>query len=125
MGQLLLVDDDPDLILAQINQVFGGSQHRIDVARTGTEGIRRVAERRRTSSCSTSDSPTSPGWTGRRSTGSRRAACASPFSFEMFFRTTIIKVRRVPRAVEGRLHDRLGACLEVGAEQRPTRLRGV
>ena len=47
MGQLLLVDDDPDLILAQINRVFGASQHRIDVARTGAEGIRRVAERRR------------------------------------------------------------------------------
>src|SRR3954454_19274048 len=45
MSRLLLVDDDPDLILAQVNQVFGGSQHRIDVARTGTEGIRRVAER--------------------------------------------------------------------------------
>src|SRR4051794_24557464 len=45
MGRLLLVDDDPDLILAQINQVFGASQHGIDVARTGTEGIRRVAER--------------------------------------------------------------------------------
>src|SRR4051812_44885342 len=44
MGHLLLVDDDPDLILAQFNQVFA-SQHRIDVARTGTEGIRRVAER--------------------------------------------------------------------------------
>ena len=45
MGQLLLVDDDPDLILAQINQVFGDSQHRIDVARTGADGIRRVARR--------------------------------------------------------------------------------
>src|SRR5271166_4714234 len=45
MGQLLLVDDDPDLVLAQINRVFGTSQHRIDVARTGAEGIRRVAER--------------------------------------------------------------------------------
>src|SRR4051812_5390460 len=45
MGRLLLVDDDPDLILAQINQVFGASGHGIDVARTGTEGIRRVAER--------------------------------------------------------------------------------
>jgi two-component system nitrogen regulation response regulator GlnG len=45
MGRLLLVDDDPDLILAQINRVFGASQHRIDVARTGTEGIFRVAER--------------------------------------------------------------------------------
>src|SRR3954454_22187443 len=45
MGQLLLVDDDPDLILAQINRVIDASQHRIDVARTGEEGIRRVAER--------------------------------------------------------------------------------
>ena len=45
MGQLLLVDDDPDLILAQINQVFGAAHHTIVVARTGTEGIRRVAER--------------------------------------------------------------------------------
>ena len=45
MGHLLLVDDDPDLILAQMNHVFGTSQHRIDVARTGEEGIRSVAER--------------------------------------------------------------------------------
>ena len=45
MGQLLLVDDDPDLILAQINRVFCDSHHGIDVARTGAEGIRRVAER--------------------------------------------------------------------------------
>jgi two-component system nitrogen regulation response regulator GlnG len=44
MGQLLLVDDDPDLILAQISRAFGASQHTIDVARTGAEGIRRVAE---------------------------------------------------------------------------------
>jgi two-component system nitrogen regulation response regulator GlnG len=44
MGRLLLVDDDPDLILAQINEAFGTSQHWIDVARTGTEGIRRIAE---------------------------------------------------------------------------------
>ncbi|HEV3026111.1 MAG TPA: response regulator, partial [Planctomycetota bacterium] len=45
MGQLLLVDDNPDLILAQLNEAFGASQHRIDVARTGTDGIRLVAER--------------------------------------------------------------------------------
>ena len=45
MGRLLLVDDNPDLILAQMNHVFGASQHRIDVARTGEEGIRSVAER--------------------------------------------------------------------------------
>jgi two-component system nitrogen regulation response regulator GlnG len=45
MGQLLLVDDEPDLILAQINRAFDASQHRIDVARTGADGIRRVVER--------------------------------------------------------------------------------
>src|SRR5262245_7833597 len=45
MGRLLLVDDDPDLILAQISRAFDASQHTIDVARTGAEGIRRVAER--------------------------------------------------------------------------------
>ena len=45
MGQLLLVDDNPDLILAQMNHVFGASQHTIDVARTGEEGVRCVTER--------------------------------------------------------------------------------
>jgi DNA-binding NtrC family response regulator len=44
MGQLLLVDDNPDLILAQMNHVFAASHHVIEVARTGEEGIRRVAE---------------------------------------------------------------------------------
>jgi DNA-binding NtrC family response regulator len=44
MGQLLLVDDNPDLILAQMNHVFAASHHGIEVARTGEEGIRRVAE---------------------------------------------------------------------------------
>jgi DNA-binding NtrC family response regulator len=45
MGQLLLVDDSPDLILAQIHHVFGPAQHGIDVTRTGEEGVRRVTER--------------------------------------------------------------------------------
>jgi DNA-binding NtrC family response regulator len=45
MGQLLLVDDNPDLILAQMNHVFGASNHCIDVARTGAEGVRCVTER--------------------------------------------------------------------------------
>jgi DNA-binding NtrC family response regulator len=45
MGQLLLVDDNPDLILAQMNHVFGASNHGIDVARTGEEGVRCVTER--------------------------------------------------------------------------------
>src|SRR3954454_19675079 len=42
MGQLLLVDDDPDLILAQINRVIDASQHRIDVKSTGAAGIEHV-----------------------------------------------------------------------------------
>jgi DNA-binding NtrC family response regulator len=45
MGQLLLVDDNPDLILAQMNHVFGASNHGIDVVRTGAEGVRCVTER--------------------------------------------------------------------------------
>jgi DNA-binding NtrC family response regulator len=44
MGQLLLVDDNPDLILAQMSHVFAAPQYRIDVARTGEEGICSVAE---------------------------------------------------------------------------------
>ncbi len=45
MGQMLLVDDNPDLILAQMSHVFGAPQHRIDVARTGEDGVRSVTER--------------------------------------------------------------------------------
>jgi two-component system nitrogen regulation response regulator GlnG len=45
MGRLLLVDDNPDLILAQIHHVLGASEHRIDVARTGEEGIHSITER--------------------------------------------------------------------------------
>jgi two-component system nitrogen regulation response regulator GlnG len=45
MGRLLLVDDDPDLILAQIDHVFGAWQLTVDVARTGEEGVRSVIER--------------------------------------------------------------------------------
>jgi two-component system nitrogen regulation response regulator GlnG len=45
MGHLLLVDDNPDLILAQMNHVFGAAHHRIEVARTGEEGVRSVNDR--------------------------------------------------------------------------------
>jgi DNA-binding NtrC family response regulator len=45
MGRLLLVDDDPDVILAQMHHVFAASEHGIEVARTGEEGIRGVGER--------------------------------------------------------------------------------
>jgi DNA-binding NtrC family response regulator len=44
MGRLLLVDDNPDLILAQITHVFGASLHSIDVARTGGDGLRCVTD---------------------------------------------------------------------------------
>jgi DNA-binding NtrC family response regulator len=45
MGRLLLVDDNPGLILAQMNHVFGASNHVIDVACSGEEGVRCVTER--------------------------------------------------------------------------------
>ncbi len=45
MSHLLIVDDEPDLILAQMHHVFGAAQYRIDAARTGEEAIRRVADR--------------------------------------------------------------------------------
>jgi DNA-binding NtrC family response regulator len=45
MGHLLLVDDNPDLIVAQMNHVFGAAHHRIEVARTGEEGVRSVNDR--------------------------------------------------------------------------------
>jgi DNA-binding NtrC family response regulator len=44
MGRLLLVDDNPDLILAQMTHVFGASLHSIDVARTGGDGLRCVSD---------------------------------------------------------------------------------
>jgi two-component system nitrogen regulation response regulator GlnG len=45
MGRLLLVDDEPELILTQINRAFSASQLSVDVARTGAEAIGIVAER--------------------------------------------------------------------------------
>jgi two-component system nitrogen regulation response regulator GlnG len=43
MTQLLLVDDDPILILDQIRHVFGPQGIRIEVARSGQEGLQRAA----------------------------------------------------------------------------------
>ena len=45
MTRLLLVDDDPGLILEQVNHVFGGSGCEIEVARTGEDGVRQAATR--------------------------------------------------------------------------------
>jgi DNA-binding NtrC family response regulator len=44
MARLLLVDDEPDLIAEQVRHVFKAPSYRIDVARTGAEGLARVAE---------------------------------------------------------------------------------
>lgn len=43
MGHLLLVDDDPDLIAEQVRHAFPAPAHQVEIARTGAEGIARVA----------------------------------------------------------------------------------
>src|SRR5690242_20642571 len=43
MSRLLLVDDDPVLILDQLNHVFAPQGIRVDVARSGEEGLRQAA----------------------------------------------------------------------------------
>ena len=45
MGRLLLVDDDPAMILDQLTHTLGPQGMRIEVARTAAEGIRQVAAR--------------------------------------------------------------------------------
>ncbi|MDB5308152.1 MAG: glnG 1 [Gemmataceae bacterium] len=43
MAHVLLVDDDPDLITEQIRHAFPPPAHRVEVARTGADGLARVA----------------------------------------------------------------------------------
>ena len=43
MAHLLLIDDDPDLLPEQVAHVFPAPKHRVEIARTGTEGLKRVA----------------------------------------------------------------------------------
>jgi two-component system nitrogen regulation response regulator GlnG len=45
MARLLIIDDNPALVLDQVDHVFGTAGHEISVARTGTEGVRQAAER--------------------------------------------------------------------------------
>jgi two-component system nitrogen regulation response regulator GlnG len=45
MARLLLIDDNPVLILDQVNHAFGAAGHEVEVARTGGEGVRRAANR--------------------------------------------------------------------------------
>jgi two-component system nitrogen regulation response regulator GlnG len=43
MARLLLVDDDPDLILAQVNHALGPAGVQVDVARSGAAGLQQLA----------------------------------------------------------------------------------
>ena len=43
MANLLLIDDDPDLLPDQVAHVFPAPTHRVEVAHTGAEGLKRVA----------------------------------------------------------------------------------
>jgi two-component system nitrogen regulation response regulator GlnG len=45
MARLLLVDDNPNLVLKQIHRVFDAAGHEIDTARTGEDGVRQAAAR--------------------------------------------------------------------------------
>jgi DNA-binding NtrC family response regulator len=45
MARLLLVDDNPNLILKQIHGVFDAAGHEVDTARTGDDGVRQAAAR--------------------------------------------------------------------------------
>src|SRR5258708_6316162 len=45
MARLLLVDDDPDVILKQVRHVFDAAGHEVDAARTGEDGVRQAAAR--------------------------------------------------------------------------------
>src|SRR5436190_5799354 len=44
MAHLLLIDDDPDLLPDQVRQVFPAPSRRVEIARTGTDGLKRVAD---------------------------------------------------------------------------------
>jgi DNA-binding NtrC family response regulator len=41
---LLLIDDDPDLLHDQVAHVFPAPKHRVEIAHTGAEGLKRVAD---------------------------------------------------------------------------------
>ena len=44
MAHLLLIDDDPDLIPQQVQQAFPPPGHRVEIAATGTAGLKRVRD---------------------------------------------------------------------------------
>src|SRR5260370_9740608 len=44
MATLLVIDDDPDLLPDQVGHVFPARAHRVVVAHTGADGLKRVAD---------------------------------------------------------------------------------
>ena len=44
MANLLLIDDHPGLLPDQVSHVFPAPAHRVEIARTGAEGLQRVAD---------------------------------------------------------------------------------
>ena len=44
MARLLLIDDDPELVAEQVRSAFPLAVHRLDVARTGADGLRHVVD---------------------------------------------------------------------------------
>ena len=44
MARLLLIDDNPETLPEKVRHLFPGPSHQVDIAYTGEEGVRRVAE---------------------------------------------------------------------------------
>ena len=44
MATLLLIDDDPDLLPDQVRYVFPAPAHRVEIAHSGAEGLKRAAD---------------------------------------------------------------------------------
>jgi DNA-binding NtrC family response regulator len=45
VAHLLLIDDDPDILPDQVAHVFPAPKHRVEIAHTGADGLKRVAAR--------------------------------------------------------------------------------
>src|SRR5262249_31408803 len=45
MAHLLLIDDDPELLPDKVRHLFPSPAHRVEIAHTGREGLRRIAVR--------------------------------------------------------------------------------
>src|SRR5690349_12635730 len=46
MSRLLLIDDDPELLMDQVNHLFGPRGMLINVARSGREGLEKIERQR-------------------------------------------------------------------------------